>query len=60
VHYRLPDGVTACEIVVDNPHGGRQVIAARLDGRDEPVSDGLARITLPAAGGEYRIEVVLG
>ena len=60
LRYRLPDGVTECEIVVENPHGGRQVIAARRDGRDEPVIDGLARIALPAAGGEYRIEVVLG
>jgi cellobiose phosphorylase len=60
LYYRLPDGVTQCEIVVDNPRGGRQVIAARLDGRDVPVTDGAARITLPEAGGQYRIEVRLG
>ncbi len=60
LRYRLPDGATQCAIAVENPHGGGQVIAARLDGRDEPITDGLARITLPTAGGEYRIEVVLG
>jgi N,N'-diacetylchitobiose phosphorylase len=60
LRYRLPDGATQCEIAVENPHGGRQVSAARLDGRDLPVSDGVARITLPEAGGDYRIEVRLG
>jgi N,N'-diacetylchitobiose phosphorylase len=60
LHYRLPDGVTQCEIVVENPHGGRRVIDARLDGRDVPVTDGAARITLPRAGGQHRIEVRLG
>jgi N,N'-diacetylchitobiose phosphorylase len=60
LHYRLPDGVTQCEIMVENPHGGRRVIDARLDGRDVPVSNGAARITLPGASGEYRIEVQLG
>jgi N,N'-diacetylchitobiose phosphorylase len=60
LHYRLPDGVTQCEIVVENPHGGRQVIAARLDGREQQVIDGVVRITLPGAGGEHRIEVRLG
>ena len=60
LHYRLPDGATQCEIVVENPQGGRRVIAARLDGRDVPVSDGAARITLPVTGGQYRIEVRLG
>jgi len=60
LHYRLPDGVTHCEIVVDNPRGGRRVIAARLDGREVPVTDGAARVTLPGAGGQYRIEVRLG
>ena len=60
LHYRLPDGTTQCDIVVDNPAGGRQVSAARLDGRDAPVSDGVARITLPEAGGSYHIEVRLG
>jgi N,N'-diacetylchitobiose phosphorylase len=60
LYYRLPDGVTHCEIVVDNPQGGRQVIAARMDGRQQTVTDGTARITLPVAGGQYRIEVRLG
>jgi hypothetical protein len=52
--------VTHCEIVVDNPRGGRRVIDARLDGRDVPVTGGAARITLPGAVGQYRIEVRLG
>jgi cyclic beta-1,2-glucan synthetase len=60
LYYRLPDGVTQCEIVVENPRGGRQVIAARMDGRVQTVTDGAARITLPGAGGQYRIEVKLG
>jgi len=60
LHYRLPDGVTHCEIVVENPQGGRQVVAARLDGREVTLTDGTARITLPEAGGQYRIEVRLG
>ena len=58
--YRLPDGVTHCEIVVENSRGGRRVIAARLDGREVTLTAGAARITLPGAGGQYRIEVRLG
>jgi N,N'-diacetylchitobiose phosphorylase len=58
--YRLPDGETQCEIIVDNPRGGRRVIAARLDGREVTLTAGTARITLPEAGGQYRIEVRLG
>ena len=60
LYYRLPDGVTHCGIFVDNSRGGRRVIAARLDGRDVPVIDGAARITLPDTGGQYRVEVRLG
>jgi N,N'-diacetylchitobiose phosphorylase len=60
LHYRLPDGVTQCEIEVENASGGGQVSAARLEGRDLPVSDGIARISLPQAGGRYRIVVRLG
>jgi hypothetical protein len=33
------------------------VIDARLDGRDVPVTEDAARITLPESGGEYRIKV---
>ena len=60
LYYRLPDGLTQCELVVANPRGGRRVIDARLDGRDVPLTDGNACITLPATGGQYRIEVRLG
>jgi len=60
LYYRLPDGVTHCEIVVENPRGGRRVIAARLDGREVTLTAGAARITLPGAGGQYRVEVRLG
>ncbi len=60
IRYRLPDGVTTCDIRVANPHGGETVVAVSLDGRSlEPVRGG-ARVTLPEAGGEYRIEVLLG
>jgi N,N'-diacetylchitobiose phosphorylase len=60
MRYRLPDGVTQCAIAVENPAGGRQVVAARLDGVDVPVVEGAASVTLPAKGGDYRIEVRLG
>jgi len=60
LQYRLPDGVTRCDIAVENPHGGRRVVAARLDGRDAPIVEGTARITLPGSGGDCRIEVRLG
>jgi N,N'-diacetylchitobiose phosphorylase len=60
LRYRLPDGATLCEIAVENPQAGRQVVGARLDGQDIPVGDGVARIPLPERGGSYRIEVQLG
>ncbi|WP_295388968.1 glycosyl transferase [uncultured Thiodictyon sp.] len=59
IHYRLPDGLTVCEIAVDNGGAG-QVVAASLDGQPSLVSEGAARITLPAVGGTYRWEVRLG
>jgi N,N'-diacetylchitobiose phosphorylase len=60
IHYRLPDGAARCDIAVENPAGGRQVVAARLDGVDAPIVDGAARVSLPDAGGKYHIEVRLG
>jgi N,N'-diacetylchitobiose phosphorylase len=60
IRYRLPDGVTQCDIAVENPSGGRQVIAARLDGVDTPIVGGAARVSLPAGGGDYRVELRLG
>jgi N,N'-diacetylchitobiose phosphorylase len=60
MRYRLPDGATQCDIAVENPAAGGQVVAACLDGMDVPIVDGAARISLPGAVGEYRIEVRLG
>jgi cyclic beta-1,2-glucan synthetase len=60
IHYRLPDGMTRCEIAVENGRGGGRVVAASLDGEPTPVSDGAARVTLPAGGGTFRWEVRLG
>jgi len=60
IHYRLPDGLTRCEIAVENGRGGGRVVAASLDGEASPVSDGAARVTLPTGGGTFRWEVRLG
>ena len=60
IDYRLPNGVTRCRILVDNPHGGEHVVAASLDGQPVPVTGGRARVALPEAGGDYLIKVVLG
>jgi N,N'-diacetylchitobiose phosphorylase len=60
IEYRLPDGETRCEIRVENPAGGQGVVAARLDGRDVPVSAGAACVVLPPGAGSYCIEVSLG
>ncbi|HSO83189.1 GH36-type glycosyl hydrolase domain-containing protein [Thiocapsa sp.] len=58
--YRLPDGATRCDIRVANPHGGAEVVAARLDGQAAALSAGTARILLPASGGFYSIEIEMG
>jgi N,N'-diacetylchitobiose phosphorylase len=60
LRYRLPDGVTECEIRVDNGDGGGFVIAASLD--DEPliIQAGAARVVLPAGPGRHSIRVRLG
>jgi len=60
ITYWLPDGETHCEIAVENTGGEGQVIAASLDGQQSPVSDAAARVTLPAGGGTFRWEVLLG
>ncbi|WP_295456516.1 glycosyl transferase [uncultured Thiodictyon sp.] len=60
IHYRLPDGRTACEIVVDNSAAGDRVVAASMNGQPSEVSEGAARVTLPEAGGTFRWEVRLG
>lgn len=58
--YRLPDGVTACEIQVDNGDGGGSVIAATLDGEPLTIQAGAARAVLPAGVGRHFIRVRLG
>lgn len=58
--YRLPDGATRCDIRVANPHGGVEVVAARLDGQAAALSAGTARILLPTSGGFYSIEIEMG
>jgi N,N'-diacetylchitobiose phosphorylase len=60
LRYRLPDGVTECEIRVDNNDGGGFVIAASLD--DEPliIQAGAARAVLSAGPGRHSIRVRLG
>jgi cyclic beta-1,2-glucan synthetase len=60
IDYRLPDGATRCELVVENPDRGQHVVAVRLDGVELAPSDGIARVPLPGDGGTHRIEVRLG
>jgi hypothetical protein len=45
---------------VANPHGGVEVVAARLDGQAAALSAGTARILLPTSGGFYSIEIEMG
>jgi len=59
VRYRLPDGVTECEITVDNGRGG-SVVAATLDGKPLNILDGAARARLTAGSGRHSIWVRLG
>jgi N,N'-diacetylchitobiose phosphorylase len=58
--YRLPDGETTCDIVVDNGAGAGQVVAVSLNGRTVPVSGGVARVRLPDGGGACRVDLRLG
>ena len=53
IDYRLPDGVTRCQILVDNPHGGEHVVAASLDGQPVPVTEGGRGWPCPKTGGDY-------
>ena len=60
IHYRLADGLTRCDIQVENPHGGSRVVGARLDGQALTPIDGAARVVLPPGEAVYRIEIALG
>ncbi|NVZ11065.1 glycosyl transferase [Allochromatium humboldtianum] len=60
LRYRLPDGVTECEIQVDNGDGGGSVITATLDGAHQTIQAGAARVVLPAGPGRHSIRVRLG
>lgn len=60
LRYRLPDGVTECEIQVDNGDGGGSVIAATLDGEPLSIRAGAARAVLQSGPGRHVIWVRLG
>ncbi|NEX22489.1 glycosyl transferase [Thiorhodococcus mannitoliphagus] len=61
VRYRLPDGLTQCEIQVENAGEGRAgVRSAQLDGAPAPLIDGHVRVTLPAGPGSHVLQVKLG
>ena len=60
VSYRLPDGLTRCEVRVHNGPGDGRPVAVRLNGADLEIEDSTARIMLPAGPGQHEIEVWLG
>ncbi|BCU07696.1 GH36-type glycosyl hydrolase domain-containing protein [Allochromatium tepidum] len=60
LRYRLPDGVTECEIEVDNGIRGGSVVAATLDGEPLAIRAGAACALLPAGPGRHSIWVRLG
>jgi cyclic beta-1,2-glucan synthetase len=60
LNYRLPDGRTNYEIVIENPTGKETgVTAATVDGSPACVADGAARIELKRDGGQHRVVVRL-
>jgi cyclic beta-1,2-glucan synthetase len=60
IRYRLPDGITRCDIQIRNVGSGGAVVAVRRDGVDLPVEGGMARIALSSLRGIQHIEVDLG
>ncbi|MGQ9659118.1 MAG: GH36-type glycosyl hydrolase domain-containing protein [Thermochromatium sp.] len=60
LYYRLPDGVTECEIEVKKDPGGSFVTAATLDGTPLSPREGAVRVLLPAAPGRHHLQVRLG
>lgn len=59
VAYRFPDGLTQCDIAVENGGAGR-VIEVWLNGVAQTPQDGAARIVVPAVSERQRIRVRLG
>jgi cyclic beta-1,2-glucan synthetase len=60
ITYRLPDGRTRYEILIENPSGKESgVSAATLDGRPAEVVDGAARIDLRQDGATHSVVVRL-
>ncbi len=60
VSYRLPDGHTRYEIVIENPNGKESgVTAATLDGEPAAVVEGAARVDLTRDGELHRVVVML-
>ncbi|MFB3910193.1 MAG: GH36-type glycosyl hydrolase domain-containing protein [Candidatus Eisenbacteria bacterium] len=72
IDWRAPDGVTRLAILCENrapgsggtearatgPGRGCKVIAAEMDGQAVPVSDGAARVPIPAGGGTHEVRIV--
>ena len=58
--YRLPDGNTSYEILIENPEGKEHgVTEAILDGRPALVAEGIARMRLVRDGQLHRVVIRL-
>ncbi|MCW1885906.1 glycosyl transferase [Luteolibacter flavescens] len=58
---RLPNGSAGYRITVLNPEGfARSVQAVTLDGVEQKISEGIAKIRLPRDGAEHDIRITLG
>jgi cyclic beta-1,2-glucan synthetase len=56
--YRLPDGRTRYEIMIENPHGKESgVTAATLDGEPAAVVEAVARVELKQDGELHRVVI---
>ncbi len=60
LNYRLPDGKTRYEIIIENPSGKeRGVTHVTLDGQPSVVQNGTARVPFAADGQQHRVVVRL-
>ena len=60
ITYRLPDGHTRYDILIENPEGKEHgVSAATLDGKPTTVANGVARVPLATDGELHRVVVRL-
>lgn len=60
ISYRLPDGHTCYDIVIENPEGKQHgVSSATLDGQPVDVANGAARVPLSNDGSSHRVEIRL-